>query len=191
MSKAATVPPRATYADLAALPDDVVGELLAGELVVSPRPSIPHAIASSAANGTLTPPFQFGDGGPGGWWILHEPELHLRDDVLVPDLAGWRRERMPTPPRAPYLDLAPDWVCEVLSPATARIDRVRKMAIYAAHGVGHAWLLDPIARTLEVYALDGERWLRLGAYENDDVIRAEPFTEITIDLLRFWGEARG
>src|SRR3954468_4688276 len=130
----------ATYEDLCALPDHVIGELIAGELIASPRPSIPHSRASSVLSDDLGGPFDRGRGGPGGWWILFEPELHLGADVLVPDLAGWRRERMPVLRNVAYFELAPDWVCEVVSPSTARVDRVRKVPIYAREGVSHLWL---------------------------------------------------
>jgi len=190
MSDAATSRRTATYEDIRTLPSHVVGELLAGELVVQPRPAGPRAIASSAAGGTLIPPFQFGDGGPGGWWIIDEPELHLEADVLVPDLAGWKRDRMPAPPTGAFFDLAPDWVCEVISPSTARVDRVIKMAIYARHGVSHAWLLDPLARTLEVFGLESGRWVMLSAHGDDAIVRAAPFDAVAIDLLRLWGESR-
>jgi hypothetical protein len=129
-----TLPARrpATYDDIVALPGHLVGELVAGELYVSPRPAVPHAVGASALGATLLTRMQFGDGGPGGWWILHEPELHLVEDVVVPDIAGWRRERLPAPPREGFLSLAPDWVCEVLSPSTSRFDRTKKLPLYAA-----------------------------------------------------------
>ena len=180
----------ATYADLCALPEHLVGEILGGELIASPRPAGRHAVASFAASATIGPPFQFGDGGPGGWRLLFEPELHLGSDVLVPDLAGWRIERMPEPPTEAHFTLAPDWVCEILSPSTAGIDRVRKMPIYARSEVSHAWLVDPAERTLEVFRLERGRWLVLGAYAEDALVRAEPFDAIEFDLLRFWGKRR-
>lgn len=137
-------------------------------------------------------PFQFGQGGPGGWWILYEPELHLGADVMVPDLAGWRRERMPVVPDVAAFELAPDWVCEILSPSTASLDRMRKMPRYATAGVGHAWLIDPIARGLEVFRnLDGH-WLSVAVFEGTQVVRAEPFDAVELDLGLLWpsgGEA--
>jgi Uma2 family endonuclease len=144
----------------------------------------------SGAGGTLVPPFQFGQGGPGGWWILIEPEIHIGDDVLVPDLAGFRRSRMPEPPGGAFIEIAPDWVCEILSPSTARTDRVRKFPIYAQWHVPHAWLVDPVARTLEVFRLEGGRWTVLAVHGDDSVVRAEPFDAIEVDLLRLWGESR-
>jgi len=180
---------KATYADVLAAPDDVIAEILDGDLMVQPRPGGLHALALSATGATLVPPFQFGDGGPGGWWILDEPELHIAEDVLVPDLAGWRQERMPHPPAGAFIDLVPDWVCEILSPSTARVDRVRKLPIYARSEVRHAWLIDPAARTLEVLRLESSRWVLLGAHGEDARVRVEPFDAIEIDLSRLWGRA--
>lgn len=177
----------ATYEDLLEVPDHKVAEILDGELVVSPRPAARHALSSSAVGSSLMPPFHFGgDHGPGGWWILDEPELHLGRDVLVPDLAAWRRERMPVIPDVAAFTLAPDWACEVLSPATVRHDRLRKMRIYAREGVAHLWLLDPQARTLEVYALEGERWVVLGTHGGDEKVRAAPFEAVALDLTLLW-----
>jgi len=131
-------------------------------------------------------PFQAGRGGPGGWFILDEPELHLQRDVLVPDLAGWRRDRMPRLPEEAFFSLAPDWVCEVISPSTAAMDRVRKLPIYAREHVMHAWLIDPLARTLEVLRLESQRWVIAGTWSGDDVIRAEPFAAIDLELALLW-----
>ena len=143
----------ATYADIEALPPHVTGEILYGVLHSHPRPAPRHSMAASVLGAEMIGPFQKGRGGPGGWIILDEPELHLGPHVVVPDIAGWRRERMPKLPETAYFETAPDWVCGVLSPSTARIDRTDKLAIYAADGVGHCWLVDPDARTLEVMAL--------------------------------------
>ena len=177
---------KATYADIEALPDNLVGELLDGELVVSPRPRIRHGIAGSALGMLLGGPFQFGRGGPGGWWVLDEPELHLGPDVLVPDLAGWRRERMPSPPDVVGVELPPDWVAEVVSPSTARYDRVVKLRIYARAGVSHAWLLDPAARTLEIFERAGPAWTRVGAWMGDEQVRAVPFEAVELALSDLW-----
>src|SRR3954468_13756744 len=143
----------ATYEDLRALPDHLLGQIIAGELVASPRPSIPHARASSVLGEELGGPFDRGRGGPGGWWMLDEPELHLGQDVLVPDLAAWRREHLPTLPVAPFLSVAPDWLCEVLSPGTEAIDRVKKLRVYPRERVAHVWLVNPAERTLEILRL--------------------------------------
>ncbi len=177
---------RATYEDLCQVPDHKVAEILDGELIVSPRPALRHANASSGLGGHLWGPFQGGRGGPGGWWLLDEPELHLADDILVPDLAGWRRERLPAVPDTAYMTLAPDWVCEVISPSTERIDRSRKMRLYAREGVTHLWLLDPIVRTLEVLRLEAARWVLLGTHSDADVVRVEPFEAIEIELTTLW-----
>lgn len=178
---------RATYEDLCQVPDHRVAEILDGELVVSPRPALRHARASLGLGGHLWGPFQGGrSGGPGGWWILFEPELHLADDIVVPDLAGWRHERLPSVPDRAYMTLAPDWVCEVISPATERMDRSRKMRIYAREGVMHLWLLDPLVRTLEAFRLEGGRWGLLGTHSDTDVVRIEPFEAIEIELMALW-----
>jgi Uma2 family endonuclease len=176
----------ATYEDLVALPENLVGQIIDGELFAHPRPASPHAVASSALGGELYGPFQRGRGGPGGWWLLDEPELHFGKNVLVPDFAGWRRERMAEVPRVPFFTLAPDWVCEVLSPSTAALDRVRKKRIYARQGVEHVWLLDPEARSLEVFRLHEGRWVERGAYSGDERVRAEPFEAIELELAALW-----
>ena len=176
----------ATYDDLLALPEHVVGEIIAGELIVSPRPAPRHAVATSVLGGELGPPYHSGRGGPGGWWILDEPELHFGDDVLVPDLAGWRRDRLPVVPETAYFTLAPDWICEVISPGTARHDRQRKLAIYAREAVAHVWLVDPIERTLEVLRLDGPQWRIVSVHGEGDEVRAEPFEATTIALAGLW-----
>jgi len=180
-------PRPATYQDILALPEHVVGEIVDGELVVSPRPAVPHTVGSTALAATLVTRMQFGDGGPGGWWILNEPELHLGEHIVVPDLAGWRRERMPTPPREAFITVEPDWICEVLSPSNARFDRTRKVPLYARLGIPHLWLLDPSIETLETYRLDNGYWILLASYAGDDVVRAEPFNGIDVDLKRVWG----
>jgi Uma2 family endonuclease len=179
---------RATYDDVLAAPENKVAEILDGELFLSPRPASPHARASSRL-GAVLDAFDGdprGPAQPGGWLVLDEPELHLGADVVVPDIAGWRRERMPRIPDAPWLELAPDWLCETLSPSTARLDRTRKLTIYAREGVRHVWLVDPLARTLEVLALEGERWVVAENHGGDDVVRAAPFDAIELDLSRLW-----
>jgi Uma2 family endonuclease len=176
----------ATYADIEALPEHVVGEILDGELIVSPRPASPHAVAASRLGFELGGPFDRGKGGPGGWTILDEPELHFGPQVMVPDLAGWRRERMPQIPDVPFFELPPDWLCEVLSPSTARIDRSRKMRHYARARVQHVWLLDPLATTLEVYRLDGDGCRLVDTYAGDEQVRPEPFDALPMDLTNLW-----
>ncbi len=176
----------ATYDDLIRVPEHLVAEIIDGELITSPRPASRHARASSILGGKLVPPFDQGDGGPGGWWIVDEPELHLGPDVIVPDLAGWRRERMPVFPDAAWFDLAPDWVCEVVSPSTGRVDRVRKMPKYAANEISHLWLIEPVLQTLEVFRLDAGTWRLVATHGGDEVVRAEPFDAIEIRLDALW-----
>jgi hypothetical protein len=176
----------ATYADIEALPENLVGEIVGGELFVSPRPAVVHAAACSAAGGEIIGAFQFGRGGPGGWWILFEPELHLGPDVVVPDLAGWSKERMPQRPRVVGIELPPDWVCEVLSPSTAVIDRTKKMGVYARAGVEWLWMVDPIARTLEVLRLEGGRWIVAANFGDTQKVRATPFDAVELDLALWW-----
>jgi Uma2 family endonuclease len=179
---------RANYDDLLAVPDHKVAEIVDGELVVSPRPAIPNANATSALGVVVGGPFGFGTGGPGEWVILDEPELHLGDDVLVPDLAGWRRERMPSAPQAASISLASDWVCEVVSPGTEKLDRADKLPIYAREGVAFAWLVNPLARTLEIYGLEGSRWALLRTFSGNNKVRAIPFDSVDIDLTLLWPE---
>ena len=177
----------ATYEDILALPEHVVGEIIDGELHVSPRPAPRHALATSGLGEELGPPFKRGRGGPGGWMILDEPELHLGRDVIVPDLAGWRRERMPeVPVELPYFSLAPDWLCESLSPSTARLDRTKKLRAYGRERVSHVWLVDAAAQTLEVYRLDGDSYRLVLTAGGDDKVRAEPFDAIELDLSILW-----
>lgn len=176
----------ATYQDLFSLPDHVIGEILNGQLVTQPRPGPRHVLATSVLGDELVGPYHRGHGGPGGWWILDEPEIHLAADVLVPDLAGWRRERLPALPDEAYFTLTPDWVCEVLSPGTARTDRVVKMPIYARYGVVWLWLLDPDQRTLEVFRLHEGHWLMEAAWQEVDEVAAPPFGELRFSLADLW-----
>lgn len=182
--------PFATYADIEALPDHVVGEILAGELVVSPRPAIRHLNAVSTLSALLNVGFHIGLGGPGGWWILREVELSLgvdpRYDPVVPDIAGWRRETTPGLPDVVRVRIVPDWVCEVLSPGTSRHDRVLKVPFYARAGVRHCWLVDPIAQTLEVLRLEGGRWVIIASVGGDETVRVEPFEAIELPLRAIW-----
>lgn len=177
---------RASYADVLAAPPHKVAEILDGELELQPRPASLHAAASTALGEELGPPFKRGRGGPGGWVILDEPELHLGSDILVPDLAGWRRGRMPEIPDAPYFDLAPDWVCEVLSPSTYAVDRGKKLPIYARERVSHAWLLEPKARVLEVLRLDSSSYRIAATFHGEARVRAEPFDAIELELAILW-----
>jgi len=185
---ASPVRKRASYDDLLRVPEHLVAEIVDGDLHTSPRPAGRHTVAASGLGGQIWPPFDRGLGGPGGWWILDEPELHFGEDILVPDLAGWRRERMPAIPDAAYFTLAPDWACEVLSPSTERFDRVRKLPAYSREGVRHVWLVNPTSRTLEVLRLEGGRWVVAATHGGDDPVRAEPFEAIELDLGALWGE---
>lgn len=176
----------ATYADLCAVPDNFVAEILGGELYAAPRPAPAHAHAAAALLIKLGSLFQDGENGPGGWRFFSEPELHLGADVVVPDIAGWRRERLPTLPSAAYFSVAPDWLCEVLSPSTKAVDRRKKLPIYARAGVAHAWLVDPLPQTLDVLRLESERWALVATHEADAKVRAEPFDAIELALRALW-----
>jgi Uma2 family endonuclease len=178
---------KATYDDLYDVPDNMTGEIINGDLIVTPRPSAEHAMASSYLGAEVIPPYCHGrGGGPGGWVILDEPEIKLGENIVVPDLAGWRKERFTRSKAANWISVAPDWICEVLSPGTLRLDRVKKMTLYGQHGVEHSWLIEPVARTLEVFRFESGRWVMLGAFSEDDKVRAEPFQEIEIDLSILW-----
>jgi len=184
---------QASYADVLNAPPNKVAEIIHGELVLSPRPAGPHSVATSALGEELGPPFKRGRGGPGGWILLDEPELHFAHDVLVPDLAGWRRETMPAVANEPYFTIRPDWVCEVFSPSTERYDRAAKVALYAAAGVAHAWLVNPLLQILEVLALSAVtpgQWSVLGVHYNDAKVRAKPFEELELDLAILWRDVQ-
>lgn len=176
----------ARYEDLFDLPENVIGQIIQGQLIALPRPTPRHALVTSEIGMSIGNPFQKGRGGPGGWWILDEPELHLDTDILVPDVAGWRRERMPTLPEEAFFTLVPDWICEVLSPRSARLDRVVKMPIYAQQGVEWLWLADPNLHTLEVYRLLDRHWRLEGAWQEADVVQAPPFEDISLQLSDWW-----
>jgi Uma2 family endonuclease len=179
----------ATYADVLAAPEHMVAEVVGGELHLSPRPGKPHLRAASRLGAALDGPFDHGRGGPGGWVILDEPELHLGGEpaILVPDIAGWKRARLPVLfDDVVYFTLAPDWVCEVLSPKTAKYDRTVKMPAYAREGVAYAWLVDPLDRTLEVYRNQDGKWLLLATHADDEKVRAEPFDALELDLADLW-----
>jgi Uma2 family endonuclease len=180
---------RATYQDVLNAPPHMIAEVIDGTLRLQPRPAKPHAAAASVLGEELGPPFKRGRGGPGGWIILFEPELHLADDILVPDLAGWRRERMPTlVADEPFFTLAPDWVAEVFSPSTSKYDRTDKLRIYRREAVEWVWLVDPLARTLEVLRRDDDDWSRRGAWRDDAPVRAEPFDAIELELGLLWAD---
>lgn len=170
-----------------AVPSHKVGEIIDGVLSTMPRPAPRHAKASSRMNTLVDAPFGIGRDGPGGWLILTEPELHLGRDILVPDLAGWRLERMPELPETPYFTVAPDWVCEVLSPLTEALDRIKKRPIYAREGVKFAWLVNPLAQTLEVFELNADGiWMVMGLHQEKELVRARPFDAVELNLALLW-----
>jgi Uma2 family endonuclease len=181
---------RATYADVLAAPEHMVAEIIDGDLRLSPRPALPHAAAATALSGELVQPFKRGHGGPGGSIILIEPEVHLGEDVLVPDLGGWRRERLATLGNEPFIAIAPNWVCEVLSPSTAKMDRADKLAIYVREGVEHVWLVDPLLRTLEILSANDGGWRLVGVHRDDARVRAVPFDAIELDLAILWADVQ-
>jgi Uma2 family endonuclease len=176
----------ATYRDILDAPEGMVAELIDGALHLQPRPRSRHARASSMLGAKLTPAFDEGVGGPGGWWLIDEPEIHLGEDVLVPDIAGWRRERLPVFPDAPHFALRPDWVCEVLSPSTRTYDLTAKRAIYARHGVNHLWFVDPDAKTLEAFELRGGSWTLIAALHDNEIVSIAPFDAVGFDLGVLW-----
>jgi len=183
---------RATYEDVLAAPENMTAEVLDGELHLMPRPRRSHLRAASGLGSFLFGAFQVGAGGPGGWTILDEPELHLgpEPDILVPDLGGWRAGRLVDrdDDDEAFITIVPDWVCEILSPGTFRVDRMRKMPIYARERVGHVWLVEPVARTVEVYRLDGDGYRLVGTFGGDDAVRAEPFDAVEIPIAFLWGK---
>ena len=176
------------YEQLCALPENLTGELIDGQLHAQPRPSGRHGLAERALNVDLGGPYDFGRNGPGGWWIIPEPEVHfVRDsEVAVPDLAGWRRERMPRVPDDQRFEVVPDWVCEILSPTSARRDRIVKLPFYARHGVAYAWLVDPEAHTLEAFALRQGHWLLIASLQDDAAVCVAPFDAVAFSLADLW-----
>ena len=176
---------RATYQDILEAPAHKVAEIVDGVLHLSPRRAKHHALAASALGGELIPPFRRGRGGPGGWFILDQPELHLDADVVVPDLAGWRCEHMPVlTVDEPYFILVPDWICEVLSPWTAKLDRAEKLPIYARAEVRHAWLIDPVLS--HARSAPARTRAPLDTYHDDARVRAEPFEVFELELDALW-----
>lgn len=189
-------PKPATYADILALPEHLNGEIIDGELIVSPRPAPAHALAAAEMIASLLPPFTVREGNgdrPGGWRIVFEPELHLGRDVLIPDLAGWRRARMPTLPKTAWFELAPDWVCEVISPSSGRRDRVLKAPRYLAAGVDWLWLVEPAQKIVEVLQRVENRWVLAGNWGGSELdARIPPFDAVPLDMSRWWeDEAEG
>lgn len=180
---------RATYQDVLDAPENVVAEVIDGELHTQPRPRMRHAIAASRLGAVLEVALDRGDRDPDGWVLVDEPELHLgaEPDIVVPDIAGWRRRRfIAEEPDPAFMVVAPDWLCEILSPSTAVKDRTLKLPLYAREGVRWVWLLDPQTRVLECYALDGENWRLLGTFAEEALVRAPPFEEVEISMGRLW-----
>jgi Uma2 family endonuclease len=183
-----TAPKPSLYEQLVALPEGLIGEIINGQLRAQPRPSGPHALASSRLGADIEGPYGRGRGGPGGWWIIDEPEIHfvLDTEVVVPDIAGWLHARLPSLPQGHRFEVVPDWICEIFSPATKSGDREEKMPLYARYGVPFAWLVDPKAHTLEAYRLVEGHWTPLGVYRDDDTVRLAPFEAITLHLADLW-----
>jgi Uma2 family endonuclease len=181
----------ATYNDLLKAPEEFTAELLDGKLVLWSRLAGPHKRAIAALGMDIGSAYDRGREGPGDWWIMHGPEVHFDVDarVIVPDLAGWRRERMPMYPSDHKYRIAPDWVCEVLSPSTSRWDRTTKLPLYAEYGVAYAWFVEPVLQIVEVKKLVDRVWTDIGLYGGDAKFRAEPFEEVEIDLGSIWGSA--
>ena len=177
---------KATYQDVLNAPEHLVAEIIQGVLHTYPRPASPHARTSSTLGVEIGGPFDQGRGGPGGWWIIDEPELHLDEDILVPDLAGWRHETMPVYPNVAFFEIVPDWVCEVLSPSTRRIDLTGKRDVYAREGASHLWFVDPDARTLEAFELRQGAWTLITSLANDAPVSVPPFDAITFSLGDLW-----
>jgi len=177
----------AKYEDLFNVPDNMVGEIIAGELVTQPRPGPKHARASSAVGAILFNEYDFKSaGGPQGWWIIDEPECHLSADVVVPDVAGWKKTSMSELPDTAWFETPPDWVCEVISPSTAKYDRGSKRDIYAREGVGFLWIVDPITRIIEVFAMKDGRWTLSVTVSDNQVVQLPPFLELPFDLSALW-----
>ncbi len=174
------------YECLLSLPERLIGEIINGQIHTQPRPTAAHALVASRLGADLEPPF--GRGGPGGWWIIDEPEIHfIRDtEVVVPDIAGWRRTRMPEIPEDQRFEVVPDWICEILSPSTRSTDREIKMPLYARYEVAFAWIVDPVEKTLEAYALSDGKWGTIGQYHGDDEVCTVPFAEVSIALGEIW-----
>jgi len=177
---------RATYADLEQLPEHVVGELVDGVLRASPRPAVPHAHACTALTTELAARFERALGGPGGWRFLFEPELHLGDDVFVPDVAGWRIDTLPSLPVAPAITTVPDFIAEVASPSTARWDLRVKLPRYHNLGVGHVWIVRPLEHVVEAFRNAPDGWYLAGAFCDEPDARIEPFMAAPLDVRSWW-----
>jgi Uma2 family endonuclease len=183
----ARIKEHATYEDLLRVPENMVAELIEGELYTWPRPRGTHGRAAANILTSINIRYGEGGGGIGGWWIIGEPEVHFREQIVVPDIGGWRVTRMPLPPSSHVFDIAPDWICEVLSPRTKRIDWSKKLALYGSNGVPRAWYVDVDERQLQVMQLVNGEWVIKHIHSGNDVVRAEPFPDAEIDLKWVWG----
>jgi Uma2 family endonuclease len=177
---------KATYDDIVALPDSKIGEIVEGELYASPRPALRHAKIAVSLVVALGTRFSREQLGSKGWHILFEPEVHLGDEVFVPDLAGWRIERLASIPDTAWAETAPDWVCEILSPSTGHYDRGVKLPAYARHGVSYAWIVDPSSRRIETFVREGAEWRSTGSWPGNGEVAAPPFESVAIDLGAIW-----
>ena len=177
----------ATYADLQAVPAHLVAEIVEGELYTQSRPAMPHAYTCIELAGWARGHFKHGAPGS-GWWIVCEPEIHFGKNVCVPDIAGWRKERMPRFPKSAYVTLAPDWICEIISPSTQGFDRIKKMSVYAQAGVKYVWLVDPLEHILEAYALNDGIWSRFAGHADNECVRVAPFEREELDMSELWAE---
>ncbi|OED38069.1 hypothetical protein AB833_21190 [Chromatiales bacterium (ex Bugula neritina AB1)] len=179
----------ATYEDLFNIPDNEVGEIFGGELVTHPRPAPRHARAAAVVGARLLTEFDTKPNGEdGGWWILDEPECHLGSDIVVPDIAGWRKTTMPELPEAAWFGVRPNWVCELISPSTAKYDRGVKREIYARDGVGYYWIVDPLVKLIEVFVLQQGNWVLAETGAAEQVASLVPFETMPFDLSALWVE---
>jgi Uma2 family endonuclease len=178
--------PNATYQDVIDAPEHKVAEIIDGTLYLSPRPPFGAALAKQGLLFQLFRPFDRGEGGPGGWWLWREPEFHQGNDVLVPDLVGWRRARLPAPPEGSGTDLPPDWVCEALTPVTRALDLTLKRRTYARAGIPHLWQIDDEARLLEAFILEAGQWRLVAALRDDQEVCLAPFDAIAFPLSVLW-----
>ena len=176
------------FAELADLPTNMVGEIIEGALYVHPRPAPRHAKAQLSLGAQIDAPFSQRPGGPPGWILLNEPELHIGEHIVVPDIAGWRSERWSLPANQAFINIAPDWLAEILSPSTEKLDRSVKLDIYAEFGVKHCWYVHPVLRTLEVLELTNAKWSRVAVFKDDDAVTAPPFESHTFNLGTLWLE---
>ena len=192
MHKPAATPLDLLYQQLEQLPDNLTGEVINGQLHTSPRPAGPHGLVTSILGMDIGTAYHRGRNGPGGWWIIDEPECHLpMHDICVPDIAGRRRETMPEIPQDQRFTTAPDWICEVISPSTTNLDRTEKLPSYAQCGVEYLWLIDPLAKVAEILQLSDDNFLLLGTHCGDKQFCAPPFDAIIIDMADLWQTSSG